>query len=63
MLHSSQLDLRVGIDKHFLAEKDMTSHDTPQADHGVSQGVNEAWKAKRLEWAHAMWDDRGASST
>ena len=55
--------LGLGIDEHFPAEEDVTPDDTPQGGHGVPQGDNEAWKAKRLEWDQAMWDDRGASET
>ena len=49
------------IDDHFPTEEDVTPDDEDQAGHGVPTGDGEAWKAKRMEWAQAMWDDRGAA--
>ncbi|KAI5015788.1 hypothetical protein ZWY2020_057733 [Hordeum vulgare] len=40
-------------------EEDVTPDEVFSSGHGVETFDNEAWKDKRLEWAHVMWDNRG----
>ena len=49
----------MGEDELFPDELNVTPDDV-ETGHGVEAGDNEAWKAKRLEWATTMWDARGA---
>lgn len=49
-----------GFDEHVPDEEDVTPDDIDQG-HGVAADDNEAWKSKRMEWAEAMWADRGNS--
>ena len=40
-------------------EEDVTPDEVISSGHGVEAFDNEAWKNKRLEWAQAMWDNKG----
>ena len=46
-----------GLDEHVPDEADITPDDVD--GHGVGADDNEACKNKRMEWAKAMWADRG----
>ena len=50
--------LGCGFDEHVPDEEDVTPDDIDQG-HGVVADDNEDWKSKRMEWAEAMWADRG----
>ena len=43
----------------MLEEEDVTPDEVISFGHGVEAFGNEAWKNKMLEWAQAMWDNRG----
>uniref|UniRef100_A0A8I6YNS4 DDE Tnp4 domain-containing protein n=1 Tax=Hordeum vulgare subsp. vulgare TaxID=112509 RepID=A0A8I6YNS4_HORVV len=47
------------VDEFVPEEEDVTPNDVISSDHGVEAFDKEAWKNKRLEWAQAMWDNRG----
>ncbi|XP_020188096.1 uncharacterized protein [Aegilops tauschii subsp. strangulata] len=51
--------LQWGFDEHVPEEEDIEPDDVFSSDHGVEAFDNDAWKNKRLEWADAMWLNRG----
>ncbi|XBH98557.1 hypothetical protein VPH35_128047 [Triticum aestivum] len=51
--------LQWGFDEHMPEEEDVEPDDVVSSSHGVEAFDNEAWKNKRLEWAEAMWLNRG----
>ena len=53
------LILQWGCDELVSEEEDVTPDDVISSDHGLEAFDNKAWKNKRLEWAQAMWDNRG----
>ncbi|XP_073354934.1 uncharacterized protein [Aegilops tauschii subsp. strangulata] len=50
--------LQWGVDEFVSEEEDVTPDEVISSCHSVEAFDNEAWKNKRLEWAHAMWDNR-----
>nr|XP_020164644.1 protein ALP1-like [Aegilops tauschii subsp. strangulata] len=51
--------LQWGFDEHVPEEEDVEPDDVVSSGHGVEAFDNDAWKNKRLEWAEAMWLNRG----
>ena len=51
--------LQWGVDEFVPEEEDVTPDEVISSGHGVEAFDNEAWKNKRLDWALAMWDNRG----
>ncbi|XBI28642.1 hypothetical protein VPH35_052820 [Triticum aestivum] len=51
--------LQWGVDTFVPGEEDVTPDEMISSDHGVEAFDSEAWSNKRLEWAHAMFDNRG----
>ncbi|KAM3407870.1 hypothetical protein ACQJBY_001293 [Aegilops geniculata] len=51
--------LQWGFDEHMLEEEDVEPDDVVSSSHGVEAFDNDAWKNQRLEWAEAMWLNKG----
>ncbi|SPT19328.1 unnamed protein product [Triticum aestivum] len=51
--------LQWGFDEHVLEEEEVEPDDVVSSGHGVEAFDNDVWKNKRLEWAKAMWLNRG----
>ncbi|KAM3367024.1 hypothetical protein ACQJBY_015976 [Aegilops geniculata] len=51
--------LQWGFDEHVPEEEDIEPDNVVCSGHGVEAFDNDAWKNKRLEWAEAMWLNRG----
>nr|XP_020198761.2 protein ALP1-like [Aegilops tauschii subsp. strangulata] len=51
--------LQWGFDEHVPGEEDVEPDDVVSSGHGVEAFDNDVWKNKRLEWAEAMWLNRG----
>uniref|UniRef100_A0A8I6YAN4 DDE Tnp4 domain-containing protein n=1 Tax=Hordeum vulgare subsp. vulgare TaxID=112509 RepID=A0A8I6YAN4_HORVV len=51
--------LQSGVDEFLPEEEDVTRDEVINYGHGVEAFNNKVWKNKRLEWAQAMWDNRG----
>ncbi|SPT18142.1 unnamed protein product [Triticum aestivum] len=51
--------LQWGFDEHVPEEEEVEPGDVVSSSHGVEAFDNDAWKNKRLEWAEAMWLNRG----
>nr|XP_020187954.1 protein ALP1-like [Aegilops tauschii subsp. strangulata] len=51
--------LQWGFDEHVPEEEEVEPDDVVSSGHGVEAFDNDAWKNKRLEWAEAMWLNRG----
>uniref|UniRef100_A0A453MNA7 DDE Tnp4 domain-containing protein n=1 Tax=Aegilops tauschii subsp. strangulata TaxID=200361 RepID=A0A453MNA7_AEGTS len=51
--------LQWGFDEHVPEEEDVEPDDVVSSGHGVKAFDNDAWKNKKLEWAEAMWLNRG----
>ena len=49
-----------GLDE-LVPEVEIITADDDDSGHGVKNSDNESWKNKWMEWAHAMWDDRGTT--
>ncbi|KAI5012891.1 hypothetical protein ZWY2020_025157 [Hordeum vulgare] len=57
IIHNSILQTRV--DEFVPEEEDVIPDEVISSGHGVEAFDNDAWKNKTLEWAQAMWDNRG----
>ncbi|KAM3334201.1 hypothetical protein ACQJBY_028945 [Aegilops geniculata] len=51
--------LQWGFDEHVPEKEEVELDDVVSSGHGVEAFDNDAWKNKRLEWAEAMWLNRG----
>ena len=51
--------LRWGVDEFVSEEEDVTPDEMISSGHGVDAFDNKAWKNRRLEWAQAIWDNKG----
>nr|XP_020164043.2 putative nuclease HARBI1 [Aegilops tauschii subsp. strangulata] len=51
--------LQWGFNEHVPEEEDVEPDDVVSSGHGLEAFDNDAWKNKRLEWAEAMWLNRG----
>ncbi|XP_040254277.1 uncharacterized protein [Aegilops tauschii subsp. strangulata] len=51
--------LQWGFDEHVPEEEEVEPDNIVSSGHGVEAFDNDAWKNKRLEWAEAMWLNRG----
>ncbi|KAI4986357.1 hypothetical protein ZWY2020_018987 [Hordeum vulgare] len=54
-----KLILQWGFDEHVPEEEEVEPGHVISSGHGVEAFDNDACKNKRLEWAHAMWLNRG----
>jgi hypothetical protein len=58
MLNSPQLDIGVWLED-LVPEEDTVEPASIDVGHGVEKTDHQAWKNKRMEWAHPMWEDIG----
>ncbi|XBI96272.1 hypothetical protein VPH35_032582 [Triticum aestivum] len=51
--------LQWGFDEHMPEEEEVEPDDVVSSGHGVEAFDNDAWKNEMLDWAEAMWLNRG----